>query len=99
MKNKSATDTRPEILPWPVILTTLTLLLVSAWLVLVSGWELWEAFGVVAVAAFGIISALLAVIMTLSSPEERTYIWQQLWVTCRADLDLLLKFFWIKTGK
>ena len=96
MKNKFPPDNRPEMPPWPVILTTLTLVSIYAWLVLMCGWEQWDAFGVVALSAFGIIFVLLAAIMFFENPEERAKTWQLAWKTCVDDLDLLLKFFRIR---
>jgi membrane associated rhomboid family serine protease len=93
MKNKPSTDTRPEMPPWPVILTTLTLVLAYAWLVFMWGWEPWKALCVVALAAFGVIFALLGAIMVFENPEERAKSWQVAMKTFRDDMDLLLKFF------
>jgi len=79
-----------------VILTALTLTLVSAWLVFTREWEPWEAFSVVGLTALGIVFALLAALMVLSTPEDRADLWRLIWQTCRNDIDLLLKFFRIR---
>jgi hypothetical protein len=96
MKNKFSPDNRPEMPPWPVILTTLTLVSIYAWLVTMCCWDQWKALCVVALSAFGVILALLAAIMIFENPEERAKTWQLAWNTCRDDLDLLLKFFRIR---
>lgn len=96
MKNKLSNDARPEAPPWPVILTPLTLALISAWLVLMSEWEPWKAFLVVACGALGIILLLLIALMIFSAPEDRADLKRQVWQTCRDDFDLLLKYLRIR---
>ena len=96
MKRKSPNVARPEPPPWPVILTALTLVLTSAWLVFMSGWEPWKAFFVVVCAALGIIAVLLAILMIWAGPEDRAELWHQGMKTCRDDLDLLLNYFRIR---
>lgn len=90
MKNESLNDARPELPPWSVILTILTLTLISAWLVFIRGWEPREAFPVVGFTALGIAFALLAALMIWTPPEDRSELWQQAWQAFLNDLDLLL---------
>lgn len=96
MKKKLPNDARTETPPWPVILTALTLALTSAWLVFMCGWEPWKAFSVVGLTAVAIIFALLVALIIWAGPEDRAELWRLSWQTCRDDLDLLLKYFWIK---
>jgi len=85
-----------QALPWAVVLTTATLAIISAWLVFHESWEPWRAFLVVALTALGIILSLLAAMLILSSPEDRSGNWQIVISTARSDLDILLKYFRIR---
>lgn len=86
-------------MPWPVILTTLTLAMISAWLVFMQDWVPWTAFLVMGLAAAGILIALLAVIMVLSGAENRIEIWHVVRNTFLDDLDQLLKYCRIRRRK
>ncbi len=48
---------------WISILTTLTLTVITAILVIIDGWDLWKAFEVMVAFSAGIILVLLAVLM------------------------------------
>jgi hypothetical protein len=80
-------------MPWPVIVTTLLLSIVSAWLVFVRNWEPLEAFGIVAVAAVSVVLVLLAAILLLSDTQDRAGVWQVFVQTLRSDFDQALKYF------
>lgn len=54
---------------WTTILTMLVLAVTSAIMVMVYGWELWQAFAVV---GGGTMLAVLAILLWLSSPEDRS---------------------------
>ncbi|WP_041673265.1 hypothetical protein [Sulfuricella denitrificans] len=86
-------------MPWPVILTTLTLALVSAWLVFIRNWEAWQAMLAVAFAAFGIISLLIVAIQLLSDRDGRAENWRVVKKTFDDDLDQMLKYFRIRKRK
>lgn len=86
-------------MPWPVILTTLTLALISVWLVFMREWAPWTAFFVVGLVAAGIVIALLAVIMVLSDAENRIEILRAVRQTLRDDVDQVLKYFRIRRRK
>lgn len=83
-------------MPWPVILTTLALSLVSAWLVFIRNWEAWQAMLTVAFAAFGIILLLIGAILAFSNQEGRAETWRIFKDTFDDDLDQMLKFFRIR---
>ena len=83
-------------MPWTVILTTLMLALISAWLVFMRAWEPGHAFQVVALAAGGIVMGLLAAIMVLAGRENRSVVWRVIRQTFRDDLDQMLKYFRIR---
>ena len=87
---------QPDSPPWTVVVTTLVLSMVSAWLVLGKHWEPWEAFAIVGLTALAIISVLLAILLIWAGPENRAELWRDCWHTCREDMDLLLKFFCIR---
>lgn len=76
---------------WITILTALTLTLTTAILVVIYGWELWMAFGVVVAFSMGPILLLLAVLMWLSPAADRAGIWQGFKVAFRTELAALLK--------
>lgn len=88
-RKKNAT----QAMPWAVILTAAVLTLISAWLVFHENWEPWRAFLVVAMTSFGAILSLLAVILLLSSSEDRIENWRIFTSTARNDLDIFLKYF------
>ena len=83
-------------MPWPVVLTTLTLALVSAWLVFIRNWEAWQAMLTVAFAAFGILGVLIVAILLLSDRDGRAENWRAFKETFDDDLDQMLKFFRIR---
>ncbi len=76
---------------WMTILTAMTLAATTAILVLIYGWELWTAFGVVVAFSMGPILLLLAVLMWLSPAADRASIWQGFKVAFRTELAALLK--------
>ena len=96
MMKKSPNNNPPDSPPWAVVLTSLVLALVSAWLVFVRDWEPWKAFFMVGLTALGIILLLLSALLIWGGPENRAGIWQQVLHTFREDFDLLLKFFRIR---
>lgn len=83
-------------MPWPVILTVMTLVLVSAGLVFLLGWELWRAFLMVGIAATGILVILVSVLLILSGRENRAENWRIFTSTFQDDLDQVLKYFRIR---
>lgn len=80
---------------WMVILTALTLALSSSFLVIVKGWELWQACLAIGCLASGIIFILLALLSLLSN-ENRETVWRSFRVTFRRDLNDLLETLGIK---
>lgn len=80
---------------WIVILTTLFLTASSAWLV-IHGWEIGQAFGVVAMAASLVLIVLVSILFFLGGREERTEIFQVIKATFLEDLDQMLKYFRIR---
>ena len=86
-------------MPWPVILSTLTFALISAWLVFTRAWEPWQAFLVVTFAAAGIVIALIAALLVLAGRENRAEVWRVIRQTFRDDLDQVLKYFRIRKQK
>lgn len=94
--SNSQDRTNLQPMPWAVILTIAALALISAWLVFWEKWEPWQAFLTVAASAVGIILALLATILFLSSPEGRSENWRVFISTFRSDMDLILKYFRIR---
>lgn len=95
MKEKLPIDDKAGV-PWAVILTSLILASLSAWLVFMRHWQPWEAFAIVGLTALVIIVALLAVLMIWANPEDRAGLWRHIWQTCVDDLYLLLKYFRIR---
>jgi len=83
-------------MPWPAILATLTLALISAWLVFMRAWEPGQALLVVAFVAGGIVFALIATLMVFAGRENRAEVWRSIWQTFRDDLNQLLKYFGIR---
>jgi len=83
-------------MPWPVILGTLTLALISAWLVFMPGWEPEQAFLVVTFVAGGIVVALIAPLIIFAGCENRAEVWRIIWQTFRDGLDQILKYFRIR---
>lgn len=83
-------------MPWPVILTTLTLVLASAGLMFLYGLEAWQAFLMVGVAATGSLVTLMAILLLVAKRDDREETWHIFMSTFRSDLDLVLKYFRIK---
>jgi hypothetical protein len=83
-------------MPWTVILTTLTLALISAWLVLLQGWESWQALLVVAGFAFAVIGVLMGAILIWAGRGNRAEVWCSVKTTFWKDIDLMLKQFGIR---
>ncbi len=83
-------------MPWPVILTVMTLVLVSTGLVFLLGWELWRAFLMVGIAATGILVILVSVLLILGGRENRAENWRIFTSTFQDDLDQVLKYFRIR---
>lgn len=83
-------------MPWPIILTVLTLTLASVGLVFLLGWESWHAFLMVGIAATGILVILVSVLLILSGQENRAENWRVFTSTFQNDLDQVLKYFRIR---
>lgn len=78
-------------MPWPVILSALSLALLSAWMVVAQGWQPWLAF---LVAGFGTMLLILALMMiVLLFSNERREIWNAFAMTVRNELNQSLKSF------
>lgn len=82
-------------MPWAVLFTTLTLALVSAWLVFVRDWEAWQAMLTVALIASVIVGGLIIAIL-LSDRGGRAENWRIVKETFNDDLDQILKYFRIR---
>lgn len=83
-------------MPWPVILTVLTLAISSAGLVFLLGWELWHAFLMVGLTATGILVILIGAVLVLGGRENRAENWHVFTSTFKNDLDQVLKYFRIR---
>jgi hypothetical protein len=83
-------------MPWPVILTTLILALVSAGLVCLRGLEPWYAFLMVGLTTVVILVILLIALLTLGGRENRAENWRIFMSTFLGDLDQMLKYFRIR---
>jgi hypothetical protein len=79
---------------WTVILTALTLAMISAWLVLVDGWQLWKVFLMVEFIPGTILVVFTAMVYFFSEDREET--WQIFVTTAKNDWDEMLKTFWIR---
>lgn len=79
-----------------VILTTLFLTASSAWLVIHEGWEIGQAFGVVAIAASLVLTVLVSILFLLAGREDRPEIFQVIKSTFLEDLDQMLKYIRIR---
>lgn len=76
---------------WTSILTALTLSTTSAILVIIYGWELWQAFSVVAAFSVGLILMLLAILMWMSPAQDRASVLQVVKVGFLKEFEALLK--------
>lgn len=65
---------------WTTILTMLVLAVTSAILVMIYGWEPWQAFAVVSGGTMLAVLLLLAILLWFSSPQDRS---DFLWVVAR----------------
>lgn len=83
-------------MPWPVILTVLTLAISSAGLVFLLGWEIWHAFLMVGLTATGILVILIVSLLLLGGRENRIENWRVFTSTFQSDLDQVLKYFRIR---
>lgn len=83
-------------MPWPVILTVLTLTLASAGLVFLLGWKAWHAFLMVGLTATGILAILMGALLVLGGRENRAENWRVFTSTLQSDLDQVLKYFRIR---
>ena len=63
-----------EKVPWPVVLTMLSLTLVSTWLVFLRGWVAWDAMFTVGAAAIVAIAGLTGTALLLVNRKNRTEI-------------------------
>lgn len=84
------------LMPWPVILTVLTLSLISAGLVFLLGWEALHAFLMVGLTATGILFILIGAILVLGERENRAENWRIFTSTFLDDLDQVLRYFRIR---
>lgn len=80
---------------WTVILTMLALVLSSNFLMIVKGWEFWQAGLAVGCIAVGITLVLLALLLLLSNDNRKT-VWRSFSVTFRRDFNDLLEILGIK---
>ncbi len=76
---------------WTSILTTLTLTLITAILVMIYGWNLWMAFEVVVAFSGGLILMLLAALLWLTPKPDRAKFLQVVRMTCLKELAVLWK--------
>lgn len=83
-------------MPWPVILTVLTLVLASVGLVFMLGWVPWHAFLMVGIVVAGILVILVSVLLVLGGRENRAENWRIFTSTFQSDLDQVLKYFRIR---
>lgn len=83
-------------MPWPVILTVLTLVLTSAGLVFLLEWEPWHAFLMVGLTATGILVILIGALLVLGGRENRAKSWRIFTSTFQSDVDQVLKYFRIR---
>lgn len=83
-------------MPWSVILTVLTLVLASAGLVFLLGWEAWHALLIVGIVATGILAILMGALLVLGGRENRAENWRVFTSTLQSDLDQVLKYFRIR---
>lgn len=83
-------------MPWPVILTVLTLALSSAGLVFMLGWVPWHAFLIVGLTATGFLVILIGALLALGGRENRAENWRIFTSTFQDDLDQVLKHFRIR---
>ena len=86
-------------IPWAVIFTAMTYALISAWMVFMYEWDIWEAMFIVSLVAFVIISLVIGVIRLLAKPEDRVEIWHRFKYTIHDDHDRILKYFRIRRRK
>lgn len=84
------------LMPWPVILTVLTLSLISAGLVFLLGWEALHAFLMVGLTATGILFILIGAILVFGERKNRAENWRIFTSTFLDDLDQVLKYFRIR---
>lgn len=71
-------------MPWPVILSALSLAAFSAWLVFTQGWQPWLAFLVMGFGAMLLILALMLIVLLFSN--ERREIWNAFTTSARPEM-------------
>lgn len=97
--SKDAPSSEGDSIPWAVILTTLTLSVISAWLVFMHDWNVGEAMLAVSLVPFGILSLLLGVIWLRADTKGRDELWQGFKHTFHDDHDRILKYLHIRRRK
>jgi len=80
-------------MPWTSILTALVLSAATAILVIIHGWGFWQAFVLVIGIAAVLILLLLAILLWLSPPSDRSGIWPELKKEMRKEFRAMLKSF------
>jgi len=83
-------------MPWPVILTALSLAIVSAGLVFLRGIEPWFAFLMVGLTTVVALVILLIALLIFGGRENRAENWRIFTSTFLDDLDQMLKYFRIR---
>lgn len=78
---------------WMTILTMLVLAVTSAMLVMIYGWEPWQAFAVVSGGTIFVSLLLLAALTWSSPPSDRAGLWQVITTEMRKELKALFALF------
>lgn len=81
---------------WVSILTALTLAAISAGLVFISGWQPWEAFGAVGLAAGLLIGAAMVGLLAMTPRRDWHPLRQDILRTMRNDLRDLINWMRFK---
>lgn len=78
---------------WTSILTALVLSAATAILVIIHGWGFWQAFLLVGGIAAVFILVLLAILLWLSPPPDRSGVWSELKKEMRKEFRAMLESF------
>lgn len=81
---------------WTSILTALVLSSISAFLMLIQGWTVGDAFLVTGGVAAVIILGLVGILLIFSKPEHRRDLASEILATMRRDFKELLRWMQIK---
>lgn len=81
---------------WTTIITALVLAAISAFLVLIQGWDAPSTFLIVGLVAAAVVLGLLGILFGLAKPQDRRDLMRELLATMRGDLNDLLRWMRIR---